>query len=89
MWRLLMAKRRGNWYENYPKVMKYLEKRGLEYVEYSDGQHLKIFGEVAAIDLWPSRMVYHVIESELPATDKYPSLGFNYREKELDILLNG
>jgi hypothetical protein len=59
-----MSKRRGNFEHNYPLVIKYLKDNEIEYVEYSGGQHLRIMGDVALVDLWPSRMTYHIVQSE-------------------------
>lgn len=84
-----MARNRGNWDVNYPDVIRYLEANEIPYEEFSDGQHLRIYGAVSQIDLWPSRMTYHVIKSERPVrADEYPRLGFYFDEKKLDTLLN-
>lgn len=79
---------RGNFDHNYPIIIEWLKKNGLEWSEFSGGQHLKILGITTAIELWPSRMTYHVLTSEHPETTEYLRLSWNVDLKELDKLLN-
>lgn len=84
-----MSRSKGNFHYNYPVVMKYLKDNDVVYAEYADGQHLRIMGAVSIIDLWPSRMTYHVIKSEKPVrADEYRRLNIYADIKELDKLLN-
>lgn len=82
-----MAK--GNFDYNYPRVKKYLDDNDIEYQEYSGGQHMKILGETAYVELWPSRMTYHVIQSERPLDGEYRRLSFYFDKDELEQILNG
>jgi len=84
-----MGRQKGNWEYNHPKVIKYLKDNNVEYYSYSGGQHLKILGDVAYIELWPSRMTYHVIQSEEPADTKYRRLNHFVNIEELDAVLHG
>lgn len=83
-----MARSNSNFHHNYPRVIKYLKSKDIPYNEYNGGQHLKILGAVTAIELWPSRMTYHVLMSEHPESNKYNRLSFKFNETELDSLLN-
>jgi hypothetical protein len=86
----MARKPRGNFERNYPRVIKYLEDHDIDYMEYNGGQHLRILGPVSLVDLWPSRMVYHVIESEIPPDTKYHRPDDElYDEKLLNKLLLG
>jgi hypothetical protein len=85
-----VSKRRGNFYHNYPLVIKYLTDNKIAYAEYANGQHLKILGDTTIIDLWPSRMTYHIIRSEEPhRPNEYSRLSFSFDELELDRILKG
>lgn len=84
-----MAKKGGNFDYNYPLVIKYLQDNGIEYQQYANGQHLKILGDVAYIELWPSRMTYHVIASEGRDDNRYRRLSLYFDEEELEDALNG
>lgn len=86
-----MSRRRGNFDYNYPKVIAFLDKHDLEYVEYNDGQHLRILSPTKIVDLWPSRMTYHVIASEDVIGSKegdYSRLNFTFDEHQLAVVLN-
>lgn len=84
-----MSRAKGNFDYNYPKVIKWLNDNDYEFTEYADGQHLKILGPVAYIELWPSRMTYHVIASETASDNRYERLSFYFNEEELERVLNG
>jgi hypothetical protein len=85
-----MSKRRGNFDHNYPLVINYLKANDIEYIEYAGGQHLRIMGDVALVDLWPSRMTYHIIESEeAHRVNEYKRLSLNFDSKELTKILEG
>lgn len=85
-----MGRRKGNFEYNYPKVIKFLNDNDIEYIEYADGQHLRIMGDVSLVDLWASRMTYHVIQSEeTTIANNYARLSFSFQEDELRNLLNG
>jgi hypothetical protein len=85
-----MSKRKGNFEHNYPLVVKYLNDNDVEYIEYANGQHLRIMGDVALVDLWPSRMTYHIVESEeAHRVNEYKRLSFNFDSKELARILEG
>ena len=83
-----MSKKGGNFEYNYPKVIKYLKDNDIEFFEYNGGHHIKILGGTSLIDLWPSKMKYHVIGSEGPSTTGYYQLSSYFEEKELDEILN-
>lgn len=78
----------GNFDHNYPIIIKWLRKNGIEYSKFNHGYHFKILGATTAIELWPSRMTYHVLMSEHPETTEYLRLSWNVDLKELDKLLN-
>lgn len=59
-----MSKRNSNFQYNYPILINWLRLHGIPYCEYGGGQHLKILGATAAIELWPAQMTFHVLESE-------------------------
>ncbi len=80
-----MAK--GNFDYNYPKVIDFLKNNGYEYHEFNDGQHLKIFGDACLIDLWPSRMKYHIIQTEGVDPNDYLSMNIYFSKKQLKKLL--
>jgi hypothetical protein len=83
---------RGNFEYNYPKVIKYLKDNDIEFIEYSNGQHLRIMGDVSLVDLWPSRMTYHVIDSENVITSEdsgYSRLDIYFNPEQLGKILNG
>lgn len=85
-----MSKRRGNFEHNYPLTIKYLKDNKIEYIEYAEGQHLRIMGDVSLVDLWPSRMTYHIVESENPyKPSEYSRLDFCFNEAQLERVLNG
>lgn len=86
---VMMTRAKGNFEHNYPLVIKWLEDNGIEYAEYNGGQQLKILGPVAMIELWPSRMTYHVIASESVQDTKYRRLSFYFKQGELQEVLNG
>lgn len=86
--------RKGYFEHNYPHVINYLDSENIEYVEYNGGQQLRILGATRLVDLWPSRMKYHIIASEVPTSTTYSSLGSWFfddddSKKELHDLLNG
>lgn len=82
-----MAK--SNWQHNHPKVTSWLNDNDIEYIEYNAGLHLKILGATAYVELWPSKMTYHIIQSEHPsASNKYGRLSPLFVAHELDDLLN-
>lgn len=83
-----MSRKRGNFDHNYPLVVKFLKDNDIDFVEYNGGQHLKIMGATRYIELWPSRMTYHVIMSEGAASNEYSRLSYFFKEDELDGLLN-
>lgn len=80
---------KGNWSYNYPKVIKFLEDNGYEYHQCDEhGQHLKVMGATTIIDLWPSRMVYHIIRSEKAhCVNDYPRLSYYFNKDELRKVL--
>lgn len=81
-----MAK--GNFYHNYPKVIKFLEDNDVTYHQFdAEGQHLRIMGHTAIIDFWPSRMKYHIVESEDAKRTGYYSLSYYFNEKEFKKLI--
>jgi hypothetical protein len=85
-----MSRRRGNFDHNYPLVIRYLEDNEIEYVEYANGQHLRIMGDVSLVDLWPSRMTYHIVQSEeTHRANEYNRLNINFNESELAEILEG
>lgn len=82
-----MAKK-SNFTYNAPRVKAYLDDKGFEYVEYNRGQHVKILGATASIELWPSRMKYKIIDAEYTIRNVYGQLSYYFNEKELDELLS-
>lgn len=87
-----MSRRRGNFDYNYPRLKAYLEKHGYPFCEYNNGQHFKILGPTAAVELWPSTMKYRIIESEESAQSIYYrmlDLDKNFNELDMDNLLGG
>lgn len=84
-----MARSKSNHAHNYPRVIKYLEDKHIDYWQSDDHQHLKILGPRTQLELWPSRMTYHVIESEVEilSTNRYYRLSFYFNDKELEELL--
>lgn len=84
-----MSRSKGNFQHNYPRVIEYLKRNDIEYIEFANGQHLRIMGDVSLVDLWPSRMTYHIVESEEAHDVKYHRLDINFNQKQLDELLNG
>lgn len=84
-----MSRRYSNYHINYPQVIKYLDKNDIPYEIYNGGYHLKIFGATRFIELWPSMMKFHIIESEIPTSTSYGSLNNTFKEKEFNNLLNG
>jgi hypothetical protein len=79
---------KGNFEYNYPRVIKYLQDNDIEYIEYANGQHLRILGAVSLVDLWPSRMTYHIVESEEAHDIKYHKLDINFDKEQLEKLLS-
>lgn len=84
-----MSKKHSNFYQNYPKVIKYLKENDIPYQEYNLGYHLKIMGAVRFVELWPSLMKFHIVESEVPTSTSYSQLSPLFNRKEVDKLLNG
>lgn len=80
---------RGNFHYNYPKVIKYLNENDIEYEEFNGGQHLKIVGHAVLLELWPSRMKYHLLEAEDTSEFGYESLGYWFDEEKFRQLLDG
>lgn len=77
---------------NYPKVRQWLTQKGFVWHEFNNGTQFRILGNGVIVDLWPGRMVYHVIESEdvVSSHDSgYPKLDFYFNPKQLNKLLNG
>ncbi len=84
-----MGKTKSNFSYNYPRVVKFLDKNGYDYKVFdSEGQHIRILGNTCLVDLWPSKMTYHIIEAEFPIDNKYPKLCFQFDKSELETLLN-
>lgn len=84
--------RRGNFEHNYPKVIKWLKDNDVPYHEFADGQHLRIMGPTRLVDVWPSRMTYHIVDDEdaVPSKlDGYRRLNFWFDEVEFEKLING
>lgn len=74
--------------KNYPKVVAYLEAHNIPFEAYNGGQHLKIAGPTAQVQLWPSRMTYHIMQSENPTdNNKYGRLSLHFDEHELKEIL--
>lgn len=83
-----MSRRRGNWGYNYPLVIEFLKKNGYEYAEFNDGQHIKILTPTQQIEVWPSRMTYHIIESETqPTSKRWPRLNIVFDREAFRKLL--
>lgn len=80
---------RTNFRYNYPRVVRWLKDNDIEFVEYNHGQHLRIFGAVSLVDLWTSRMRYHVIATEGVDPNKYGTLDYYFNPEQLNVLLNG
>ena len=81
-----MSKRPSNYGYNYPRVIDWLDKNEIEYIEYNGGQHLRILGDVSLVDLWPSRMTYHVVESEEASKYDYARLDFKFNAEQLETI---
>lgn len=84
-----MSKKKSNYAYNYPKLKQYLKETGFEYEEYNNGRHFKIMGITACIELWPSSMVFHILESEYPSDGKFHrnELDWHLNPEQLDDLL--
>lgn len=53
--------RKPSWiYTNVPEMKKFLDANGYEYHEFSP-YHYRVIGAVAIVDIYPSRMVYNII----------------------------
>ena len=78
---------KGN-FENYHRLEKYLADNDIEYEKLSP-HHYRILGNVAIVDVWPSRMTVHVIQTESVDPNRYFRLSYNFNPKELDNVLNG
>lgn len=81
--------RKGNFYHNAPIIHRFLKDNDIPYQEFAGGQHLRIMGATKLVDLWPSRMTYHVIEAEDVISSEemgYPKLKFNCDVKQLEEL---
>ena len=84
-----MARRATNYHYNYPRVIQYLRDNDIEYFEFNDGQHLRIMGPVAMVDLWPSRMTVHVVVTEGVDPNRYFQLDWNFNPEQLEDVLEG
>ena len=80
-------KRKSHFHHNYDKLIKYLSKKNLDYQEYNNGYHFKIIGATTVIDLWPSRMKYHIIYSEKPMKSGYHQLPMKFKPESLTKIL--
>lgn len=83
-----MAKPPSNFDENYPKVIKWLKKNGIPFEEYNGGQHLKILGATAAIELWPGNMKWHGLMFEDWRKRGYHAMSRWFSPTQLDKVLN-
>ena len=86
IWGKIMSKSKGNFWHNHPTIVKWLKDHKVDFWESNDGQHMKILGAVTAIELWPSRMTYHVLMSEHPEPTKYFRGEFNKYVGKADLL---
>lgn len=84
-----MSRRHSNFHINYPKLKKYLAKNNIPYEEYNSGYHFKIMGATRFVELWPSLMKFHIVESEIATSTSYSRLNTVFSEKEVNNLLNG
>lgn len=87
-----MAKRKSNHHINYPALKELLEEMELPYEEFSK-HHFRIMGATHIIDIWPSRMTYHLhagesIKSQEPYYRGELDMQFN-KEQVIKLLETG
>ncbi|HVA10622.1 MAG TPA: hypothetical protein VNG32_00450 [Candidatus Dormibacteraeota bacterium] len=78
---------KGN-FGNYAALEKYLADNDIEYEKLSPHQY-RILGDVAIVDVWPSRMTVHVIQTESVDPNRYFRLSYNFKPSELTKVLGG
>lgn len=79
---------KSNYEFNKPRLVKFLRNKGYVYTILDEYEHhFRIRGDTALVDVWPSRMKYHVVESEYPDDGRYKDLNYYFSPKELEQLL--
>lgn len=82
---------KSNFYHNYPLLTEWLHAEGLDYEEFSAGQHLRVYGAMRQVDIWPGRMTYHILNSEdLPHSsyNGWNQLNRDFDPQEVNHILN-
>jgi hypothetical protein len=81
----------GHFDYNYPRVIKFLKENDVDYHEFANGQHLRVLAPSKIVDVWPSRMTYHIVTSEdviFKSKDEgYKRLNFWFDEAEFEKLI--
>lgn len=70
-------------------VRHWLTEQGYDWHEFNNGAHFRILGPVAVVDLWPGKMTAHIVMTEGTDHNRYFSLSYNFRQEELNNLLEG
>lgn len=73
--------------QNYGKLEAYLAKNDIEYEKLSE-HHYRVLGAGAIVDIWPSRMTIHIIQTEGVDPNKYFKM-WAFNEKKLTKILDG
>jgi hypothetical protein len=75
---------------NQGQFIAWLDRNKIEYVELNHGSQIRVWGATRLVDIWPARMIYHIIESEdvIPShMQGYQHLSPQFHEKEVKELL--
>lgn len=78
---------KGN-FANYRALEEYLHKNDIEYEKLSPHQY-RVLGDAAIVDVWPSRMTCHVIQTEAVDPNRYFRLSYRFNGAELTKVLEG
>ena len=84
-----MSKKPSNFWVNQPALIKLLKEMEFPYEELSK-YHFRIMGGIHIIDLWPSRMTYHLHAGEVVSAKEpyYKSqLDFEFNKQQVKKLL--
>lgn len=82
-----MGKPKGD-HRNCGDMEQWLDDNGIEYEQLSP-HHYRILGEVAIVDVWPSRMTVHVIQTESVDPNRYFRMSPRFDGDELRRVLLG
>lgn len=71
---------------NHRLLSEWLDENEIEYEKLSV-EHYRILGPISIVDVWPSRMTVHVVQTESVDPNRYFRLSYRFNPEEMaDVL---